>query len=91
MVSVATLEGSGAHLRPADRGPTVTDGPYAEAKEVVGSYFLIEAGDLEEAVEIASLHPAARLGQEVGFSLEVRPIERVWVEDGTYAPPGEAS
>lgn len=35
----------------------------------------LEADDLEDAVEIASLHPAARLGEEVGFAVEVRPIE----------------
>lgn len=85
VITVATLEhGSGAHIRPAPSGSSVTDGPFAEAKEVVGSYFLIEAGDLEEAIAIASLHPAARIGWEVGFSMEVRPIERVWVEDGEY-------
>lgn len=86
VVSVATLaHGAGAHIRPTAAGPSVTDGPFAEAKEVVGSYFLIEADDLDEAVRIASLHPAARIGWEVGFSMEVRRIERVWVEDGTYA------
>lgn len=85
VVTVATLErGTGVRLRPTDSGPSVTDGPFAEAREVVGSYFIIEADDLEEAVEIASLHPAARLGGEVGFSLEVRPVERVWVEGGVY-------
>lgn len=89
VVTVATLEhGSGAHIRPGPAGPSVTDGPFAEAKEVVGSYFIIEAGDLEEAIRIASLHPAARIGQEVGFSVEVRPVERVWVEDGVYRGDG---
>jgi hypothetical protein len=92
VVTVASLEHRlGAHIRPTDAGPSVTDGPFAEAKEVVGSYFIIEAEDLEEAVEIASLHPAARIGQEVGFSMEVRPIERVWVEDGVFIPPVEDS
>ncbi len=81
----------GARVSFAGGEPTVTDGPFAEAKEVVGSYFIIEADDLEHAVEIASLHPAARIGQEIGFSVEVRPIERVWVEAGAYVPSAEES
>lgn len=76
VLSQASLEHrAAATLRPRDDGTRVTDGPYAETKEVVGSYFIIEAEDLEAAVEIASLHPAARLGEELGFAVEVRPIE----------------
>src|SRR5262245_9095189 len=48
----------------------VTDGPFAEAKEMVGGYFLIDATDLDEAVRLASRWPSARLG-----AIEVRPIE----------------
>jgi hypothetical protein len=90
VLDVATLKHPlGAHIRPGPDGPSVTDGPFAEAKEVVGSFFLIEADSLEEATEIASLHPAARIGWEVGFSMEVRPVDVVWVKDGVYAgPPG---
>lgn len=61
-------------IRPGDSGTTVTDGPFAEAKEVVGSFFIIEADDLEEALEVASLHPAARIGADLGWKIEVRPI-----------------
>lgn len=76
VVSLASLEhGVWATLRPTESGTSVTDGPYTEAKEVVGSFFILEADDLEEAVEIASLHPAALLGREFGFAVEVRPIE----------------
>ena len=65
-----------AALRPdGDGGTTVTDGPYAEAKEVVGSFFVIEADDMEDAVRVASLHPAARWGRHLGFGVEVLPIE----------------
>ena len=85
---VASLaHAAGAHIRPGPNGPTVTDGPFAEAKEVVGSYFLIEADDLEHAVRIASLHPASQIGWEVGFSMEVRPVETVWVKDGAVVGP----
>jgi hypothetical protein len=48
---------------------TVTDGPFAETKEQLGGYFLVEAKDLDEAIEIASRIPGARTG-----SIEVRPV-----------------
>jgi hypothetical protein len=47
----------------------MTDGPFAETKEQLGGYFLIEASDLNEAVRIASQWPSARFG-----TIEVRPI-----------------
>ncbi len=49
---------------------SVTDGPFAETKEQIGGFFLIEARDLNEAIQLASNWPSARLG-----SIEVRPIE----------------
>ena len=63
-----------------------TDGPCVESKEQVGSFLVIEASDLNDAVRIASRHPAARLGEELGWALEVRPIGRL--ED--YGPSGGA-
>jgi hypothetical protein len=48
---------------------SATDGPFAETKEQLGGYFLIEAVDLNEALQIASRIPSARLG-----SIEVRPL-----------------
>jgi hypothetical protein len=50
------------------RGDVVTDGPFAETKEVLGGYYLIEARDLDHALEIAKLCPAPYGG------VEVRPI-----------------
>jgi hypothetical protein len=47
----------------------VTDGPFAETREQLGGYFLVEAKDVDEAVEIAGNIPGARLG-----TVEVRPI-----------------
>ena len=46
-----------------------TDGPFAETKEQLGGYYLIEAKDLNEAIQVASHIPSARFG-----SIEVRPI-----------------
>jgi hypothetical protein len=48
---------------------TTTDGPFAETKEQLGGYFLIEAKDLNEAIQIAAKIPSARFG-----SIEVRPV-----------------
>ena len=47
----------------------VTDGPFAETKEAVGGFDLLECGNLEEAVEIAASHPLAEVG-----TIEVRPL-----------------
>jgi hypothetical protein len=57
----------------------VTDGPFAEAKEVIGGFFLIEARDRDEALELASRWPSARLG-----AIEVRPIEEALRPDKRY-------
>jgi hypothetical protein len=62
-------------LRPRNGKPSVTDGPFVETKEQVGGFFIIEARDLNEAIRVASKHPAANLGERVGWSIEVRPIE----------------
>ena len=48
---------------------SVTDGPFAETKEQLGGFYLIEAADMEEAMEIARGIPPARFG-----TLEVRPV-----------------
>jgi hypothetical protein len=51
----------------------VSDGPYAETKDVVGGYIVVEAKDLEEAVKLAKGCPIL----EVGGSVEVRPIQKL--------------
>ena len=64
---------SGRALQPTStatsiRGDVVTDGPFAETKEALGGYYLVEARDLDHALEIGKLCPA-RFG-----GVEVRPI-----------------
>ena len=59
---------------------SMTDGPFAETKEQLGGFFLIEARDLNEAIKIASKWPSARLG-----TIEVRPIEEALREERRYA------
>jgi hypothetical protein len=69
---------SSGGLRPAESATTVqvrdgevmlTDGPFAETKEQIGGYTVIECTDLEEALELVAKHPWARAGK-----IEVRPI-----------------
>ncbi|MBB4369459.1 hypothetical protein GGD63_002249 [Bradyrhizobium sp. cir1] len=73
---------AGDRLRPTTTATTVrvrdgktltTDGPFAETREQLGGYYLVEAKDLNAAIEIAARIPSARIG-----SIEVRPI---WVYD----------
>jgi hypothetical protein len=54
--------------------PSVIDGPFAETKEVVGGFILVEAAGMDEAVKIAAGIPLANLG-----SIEVRPIMKIVV------------
>jgi hypothetical protein len=70
---------AGEALKPVNSATTVrmrngkmstTDGPFAETKEQLGGYYLIEARDLNDALQVASRIPSARTG-----SVEVRPIE----------------
>lgn len=62
-------------LRPRKGKTEITDGPYAESKEVVGGMFIIEADNADEALRIASMHPAAMLGEEGGWAVELIPLD----------------
>jgi hypothetical protein len=61
---------------------SLTDGPFAETKEQLDGFFLIDARDLNEAIQVASKWPSARLG-----SIEVRPIEEGLPVERRYRPP----
>ena len=56
-------------VRVRDRKRVVMDGPFAETKEQLGGYFLIDARDLDEAIQIAAQVPAGRWG-----TVEIRPV-----------------
>lgn len=58
----------------------VTDGPFAETKEALGGFYLLECQDLDEAIEMAAKIPAAKRG-----TIEVRPI---WVLPAAYTAAG---
>jgi hypothetical protein len=57
-------------VRVEDGRTLTTDGPFPETKEALGGYYLLEADNLDEAIELAARIPAARLGGAV----EVRPV-----------------
>jgi hypothetical protein len=69
----AGLMDGGRIVRTRGGKPVVTDGPFVESKEI-GGVFVVEADDLDEAVRIASLHPAGRMGEELGWYVAVRPL-----------------
>ncbi|MGP9633621.1 YciI family protein [Halomonas sp. AOP43-A1-21] len=82
---------AGEALQPIDTATTVrvrdgetviTDGPFAETKEQLAGFYLLEARDLNEALQLASRIPPARLG-----SIEVRPIREL----PPKTQPGESS
>jgi hypothetical protein len=80
---VAEMEARGVRLRGQELAPVqdattvrlhhgevvIADGPFAETKEQVAGYDILECADLDEAVEVASKHPVARVG-----AVEVRPF-----------------
>lgn len=74
LIESQMLEDAGAARSVRIRGGrlTATDGPFAEAKEVLGGFNLIEARDMEEAVRIAAGFPWARTG-----CVEVRPVREI--------------
>ena len=75
--SVATA----TSVRLRDNRRLVTDGPFAETREQLGGYFLIEAKDLDEAIQVAGRIPAAQWG-----TVEIRPV----VDLGSMLPEQDA-
>jgi hypothetical protein len=67
-------------VRVQDGKTIATDGPFAETKEALGGFYLIEAANLDDAIEAASRIPGARHG-----SIEVRPIFDFGAEASTEA------
>jgi hypothetical protein len=61
--------GDATTVWPKDGGTFVSDGPFAETKEFIAGYDIIECADLEEAVDIAARHPVATFG-----AIELRPV-----------------
>jgi hypothetical protein len=58
-----------ASVRVRDGKPSVTDGPFAETREVLGGYYIIDVPNLDEAIRVAERHPGAPYG-----AVEIRPV-----------------
>ena len=69
-------------VRVQDGKSIVTDGPFVEAKEALGGFYLVEARDLDEALELAAACPGAQFG-----AIEVRPIMEFDEAGGSEAIP----
>lgn len=74
------LEAEVKGLKRASHQIGITDGPVTASNEVMGSAFVIEAIDLEDAIRVASLHPTVQVqeAEELGWRLEVRPVHYYW-------------
>ena len=76
-------------MRIRDGKQHVTDGPFAETREVLGGYYIIDVENLDEAIRIAERHPGARLG-----AVEIRPILEIpnlpTTQDVRPSAPGSA-
>jgi hypothetical protein len=59
-------------VRVRDEQVVLTDGPFAETKEHIAGFDILECSDLDEAIEVASKHPIARYG-----TIEVRPFQDI--------------
>jgi len=81
IISIQALQSvrAASTVRVRNGRTSVTDGPFAETKESLGGFFLIQARDLNEAIEVAAKWPSARFG-----SIEVRPVEEELRTEGRY-------
>lgn len=74
LVAVEGLVSAPRAVRAQAGVPVVSDGPYLEAKEHVGSFFVVDVDDEGRALEIASSYPALRHASALGGGLEVWPL-----------------
>jgi hypothetical protein len=73
-------------VRVRDGQTLTTDGPFAETKEALGGYYLVDAKNLDEAIDLAARIPGAANG-----SIEIRPIWEIPAEYGGAAEPAAAA
>jgi hypothetical protein len=73
-------------VRVRDGQTITTDGPFVETKEALGGFYLVDAADLDAAIEIAANIPGAKYG-----SIEVRPVWEVPVEYQVQGEPAAAA
>lgn len=71
-------------VRVRDGSVTVTDGPFAETKEQLAGYYLLDARDMNEAIQLAAKIPPARYG-----GVELRPVRELRLSDNSAGGKGE--
>jgi hypothetical protein len=67
--------GTSITLQPVGGKPSVSVAPFSPTQDQVDCVFVVEAASIDEAVQIASLHPSAHPGQIFGGGIEIRPCE----------------
>jgi YCII-related domain len=82
--SRANVRPFGAEIHHRPHTIAHADGPFAASKELVGSFFIIEATDMDDAVRVASLHPAAQLGEDEKHGFALASAERKAALLGRY-------
>ena len=75
LVGSLALPPTSRTVRPGSNQPSVSEGPFVATREPLGAFFIIEAAEIDAAVEIASKHPGAHVGEFLGGAIEVRPID----------------
>lgn len=75
---------SGTTIRWGDRKVRITDGPFSETKEVLGGILVLEANDLNHAIQLMSNHPGVRIGP-----FEIRPLDEEMTARAKAAPGGQ--
>jgi hypothetical protein len=75
LVGSLALPSSSRTVRPGADGPRISEGPFSQTPDPVGAFFIIEADDMDHAIEVAAKHPAANLGEHLGWAIEIRPID----------------
>jgi hypothetical protein len=74
LVDTQGLEFHPRSVRVVEGAPVVTDGPYLEAKEYVGSYFVVDVDSEQRAADIARAYPALRYSRGLGGGIEMWPL-----------------
>ncbi|MBI3897009.1 MAG: YciI family protein [Gammaproteobacteria bacterium] len=84
MIAAAPLQpvSTAATVRVRNGKVSITDGPFAETKEQLAGFYLIEARDLNEAIQVAATIPPARVG-----SIEVRPVRECSIDPNEETRP----
>jgi hypothetical protein len=77
MVGSLSLTAEWKTAVPNDGRPQISDGPYVKIDDQAGAFVIVEAENMEEAMQVAFKHPAANYGERLGFAVEIRPMAKL--------------